>query len=258
VITQLIPTDLAVCSAFGEFAAVYDAYTAHPDYEGWIRGLVRLAERHGAFGPALDLGCGTGSSTAPLLDIGYAVTAVDCVPEMLARARAKTPGAHLELCDVTALPALGRFGLVLCANDVVNYLLTPEDLRAALAGAAANLAPGGVLVFDANTLATFRETFATSHVRTQGELEFTWHGLAPAGFAAGGVARADLAHGALTSVHLQRHHPHEEITAALRDAGLELRAVLGQLADGRREDLVDETRHPKAVYVARRPTTQRG
>jgi hypothetical protein len=137
-------------------------------------------------------------------------------------------------------------------NDVLNYLLDATEVAAALAGAARNLAPGGVLVFDANTLLTFRDTFATTHERPQGDLVFTWTGRGPADVAPGVLARAEIAAAGLDepSVHVQRHHPHEELVAALSAAGLRLAATLGQHADGRREDVVDETRHHKAVYVA--------
>jgi SAM-dependent methyltransferase len=244
-----------VSVAFAGFSGLYDRYTAHPDYHGWICGLVGLARDHGAprTGAALDLGCGTGSSTVPLLDLGYDVTGVDCVPEMLSHARAKTGGrARLLELDLTELARLGAFEVVLCANDVLNYLLTADELAAALAGAARNLAPGGVLVFDTNTLLTFRDTFATAHERPQGDLLFTWTGHGSADLAAGAVAHAEIAAPGLEepSVHVQRHHPHEEVVAALRAAGLHLAATYGQHADGRREDVVDETRHHKAVHVA--------
>ena len=73
-------------------------------------------------------------------------------------------GARAQLLerDITRLGTLGEFDVVLCVNDVVNYVLDRDGVRRVLSGAAANLAPGGALVFDANTLRTFRVTFATS------------------------------------------------------------------------------------------------
>jgi SAM-dependent methyltransferase len=248
--------------AFAAFAQFYDAYTAHPDYAGWVRGLVRLAGAPGR--RALDLGCGTGNSTLPLLELGYSVLGCDASPAMLEPARTKVGGrARFVVQDAAALPRLGEFDLVLCANDVVNYLLTGAEARAMLRGVRANLAPGGVLVFDANTLGTFRTTFATAHEREAGGLSFTWSGLGSPDAAPGATASAEItvARGAVvldTSLHTQRHHPHGELVSALRDAGLELVAVLGQHADGRRDLDVDETRHLKAVYVARRPPTTPG
>jgi SAM-dependent methyltransferase len=247
---------------FAAFAQFYDAYTAHPGYAGWVRGLVRLADAPGR--RALDLGCGTGNSTLPLLDLGYSVLGCDASPGMLELARVKTAGrARFAECDAAALPRLGEFDLVLCANDVVNYLLTGDEVQAMLRGVRANLAPGGVLVFDANTLATFRTTFSTSHERVAGGFSFTWSGLGSPDIAPGGTAVAEIsvARGDTvldTSLHTQRHHPHGELVSALRAAGLELAAVLGQHADGRRDLDVDDSRHLKAVYVARRPSATVG
>lgn len=248
--------------AFAAFAQFYDAYTAHPGYAGWVRGLVRLADAPGR--RALDIGCGTGNSTLPLLELGYSVLGCDASPAMLDLAREKTGGrARFVECDAAALPRLGDFDLVLCANDVVNYLLSAAEIAGLLRGARANLAPGGVVVFDANTLATFRTTFATAHERDARGLSFTWTGLGSPDFAPGDVACAELAvaRGGVpcdTSLHTQRHHPHDELVSALTGAGLELIDVLGQHADGRRDPHVDETRHLKAVYVARRPPATSG
>ena len=256
--------------AFGAFAEFYDAYTAHPDYAGWVEGLVALG-RSAATSAAdrvLDLGCGTGNSALPLLELGCSVTGCDSAPAMLDVARVKT-GRRAELLerDITRLGRVGEFDVVLCVNDVVNYVLERDGVRRTLAGAAANLAPGGALVFDANTLRTFRMTFATSHVRVRRGLMFRWRGRASSAFAAGGVARADIDVGrgigatrrsCATSVHLQRHHPHEELVAAIEAAGMRLAHVYGQHADGSRDPVVDESRHLKAVYVATLAPTARG
>ena len=59
------------------------------------------------------------------------------------------------------LPAIGEFDLVWCLGDALNYLDTQDELAAALAGFRRNLAPGGVVVFDVNTLATFRTLYSS-------------------------------------------------------------------------------------------------
>jgi hypothetical protein len=58
------------------------------------------------------------------------------------------------------------------------------------------------------------------------------------------------------STHLQRHHPEPAIRAALGAAGLECIAVHGQTASAELERGVDETRHTKAIYLARRETDE--
>ena len=95
----------------------------------------------------------------------FEVTGCDQSPAMLEVAAARA-GSRVELrcADLRRLDRLGEFDLITRLDDVANYLTEPGDLTSALRGLARNLRPGGVLVFDANTLATyrsfFRETFA--------------------------------------------------------------------------------------------------
>ena len=62
----------------------------------------------------------------------------------------------LHEADMRALPAFGEFDLVTCLDDALNHLLTRDELLAALQGIRRNLAPGGVAVWDLNTLAAYR------------------------------------------------------------------------------------------------------
>jgi len=253
----------AAAEAYRAFAPYYDAYTEHPLYERWIVGIEALARQHGVPGRRLlDLACGTGKSILPFLERGWAVTGCDVVEEMLAIAGRKCDGrATLVHADVARLPDLGTFDLVTCLNDVANCLLDRASLDGFLAGAAAHLRPGGLLVFDASTLATYRTTFTATEVRERDGALFVWRGLADEDFEAGGVARADvdvfieLEDGTwrrATSSHLQRHHPLADVRRAIADAGFALLAELGQHDDGRRDPAVDEDDHIKALYVARR------
>jgi SAM-dependent methyltransferase len=180
--------------AYDAMAPSYDAFTAHHRYDEWTATLEQLAREAGLRGRRLlDVACGTGKSFLPFLERGYAVTACDLSPRMAAIATAKAAGrAPVSVHDVRSLPRLGEFDLVCCLDDALNYLHEPAELRAALAAIAANLAPGGVLVFDTNTLLTYRTFFATTSV-IQGDGEvLVWDGQTPAGLPAGGLARAIL------------------------------------------------------------------
>jgi SAM-dependent methyltransferase len=221
-----------------------------------------MVSAHGLSGTRLlDVACGTGKSFVPFLDRGYEVTACDISPAMARRAAAKAGArARVETRDMRALPRLGAFDLVCCLDDAVNYVLSAQELEATFAGLARNLAPGGVVVFDANTLAAYRTFFATMTVVADDGRVLVWDGHAPADFVPGGLAQATLE--ALCrrddgtwqrerSSHLQRHHPRETVERALGRAGLKAAAVYGMRLDGSTTDAFDELANSKAVYVAR-------
>jgi SAM-dependent methyltransferase len=179
---------------------------------------------------------------------------------MVTIASAKARGVPLSVQDMRALPTLGSFDLVACIDDGFNYLTDLSDVGAALAGMRRNLAPGGLVLFDLNTLATYRGFFASCAVSSDADCMLVWQGLAPADFAAGDDAAATVTAFTRTdghtwrrseSRHRQRHHPPGLIGEALRRAGLEPVAVYGQGLDGRPAPTLDEARHTKAVFVAR-------
>jgi predicted TPR repeat methyltransferase len=76
-----------------------------------------------------------------------------------ARARAEEQAA-LHVADMRALPRFGKFDLIWAVNDAMNYLMDGAELQATLAGMKRNLAPGGVILFDVNTLAAYRTSSA--------------------------------------------------------------------------------------------------
>ena len=261
--TALLDYGDPALEAYEELAPFYDEFTAGYDYERWLGGLEALALEHGLVGRRLlDVACGTGKSFMPMLERGYEVTACDLSPGMVERARAKAPEAgDVLVADMRDLPVLGEFDLITCLDDSLNYVLAREDAEAALRGMAANLAPGGLLAFDVNTLGTYRRLFGRDSVSESGDRVFCWRGEARPDAAPGErfAAAIDVfshAHNGCwtrsVSRHEQRHHPRSEVEAALALAGLQLVAVRGQAVGARLEDEPDEERHQKLVYLARR------
>jgi SAM-dependent methyltransferase len=249
--------------AYDTLAPFYDRFTDHHDYDLWTAGLLKLAYTHGLSGRrALDAGCGTGKSFLPLLERGFDVTACDQSAAMLDVAATKVGGHRVTLHhrDLRALDPIGEFDLITCLDDVANYLTEPDELTAALAGLAANLRAGGLLLFDANTIATYRGFFRETTVLEEQRLMMVWRGLADEGFGAGGLAHAaldifcDSGHGwsRTTSRHDQRHHPRETVERCIERAGLRCVAVYGQDPAANFDAEVDELRHSKAIYLATR------
>jgi SAM-dependent methyltransferase len=252
----------SAAEAYDALAPFYDELTRAHDYDGWTRHLEETALRFGVSGRTLlDAACGTGKSFMPFLERGYAVTACDISAEMVARAGAKAPGADLFVADVRALERIGSFDLITCLDDSVNYLTDDGDLDAALASLARNLAPDGVLVFDVNTLSTYRTTFARDMALDGPDVFLVWRGRCNGDEEPGCIAELlieafeDTGCGLyerVSSRHFQRHYPRPEVERALTEAGLIAVGVFGQLPDGSLDVVADDHVHHKLVYFAQR------
>jgi SAM-dependent methyltransferase len=260
--TPLAELDQAA-DAYDCLAPYYDEFTDGYAHEQWIAAVEDRAIKLGLRGRrALDIACGTGKSTVPLLARGYSVLSCDISAGMIGEAQRKFPARAdaFLVADMRELPPLGEFDLILCVDDALNYLGSESELEAAFAGVAAVLSPDGVFAFDLNSIATYRSAFTQTMVREGEGLFFTWRGegeepLLPGDTAAATVEifaeRDDGLWERRTSCHFQRHHPPEAVHAALEQAGLECCAVAGQLPGAQLEDEFDEERHIKLVYFAR-------
>ena len=246
--------------AYEAIAPVYDDFTAHHDYELWLGNLLPKVRRHGLSGRRLlDVGCGTGKSFLPMLARGWEVTACDISPSMLALARAKAgDSVQLSVADMRELPVFGEFDLVQALDDAVNYLLSGEELESALSGMRANLAPGGLLMFDVNTLQSFRTFFAEEQRVERGGRRLVWRGQGSPDTPSSSIseARFEIEAGdgteVETHVHHQRHFSEAEVLEGLEAAGLECLDVYGHGYDAVPKQPVEELVHSKMVYIARR------
>ncbi len=257
-------------ATYEPLARFYDLFTRHDDYTRWCALLDDLLHRHGVPGKRLlDVACGTGKSTTAFRDLGYEVSGVDLSAAMIAKARAKEAnrGISFRQGDMRGLPGPGSdHDVVLCMDDAVNNLIDDAELADALAGTARALRPGGLLVFDVNTLRTYRSWYACDEVTQEPDTVFVWQGHCPRDHPAGGLARADLTvfarDGAgplwrrFESPHVQRHHPEPLLRSTLRSAGLDVLAVYGMRpGTAAVDETLDEERHHKAIVIARRPVT---
>lgn len=248
--------------AYEAIAPAYDDFTAHHNYDLWLGALMPKLEKHGIRGKRLlDVACGTGKSFLPMLEQGWEVTACDISPAMVALAREKV-GDRVELfvADMRELPVYGEFDVVFCLDDAVNYLLDSEELEQALDGMRRNLGPGGLLMFDVNTLESYRTFFAEEVVVEQNGKRMIWKGRSSPAAAPGSIAEASFEVEPIDGsggppippeVHRERHFPEAEIRAAMERTGLECLDVYGHHHDAIPKQPLDEIAHAKAVYIAR-------
>jgi SAM-dependent methyltransferase len=250
-----------VAEAYDALADHYDLLTDRYDHERWWRALETLLRGHGWRGRrVLDAACGTGRSLEPLLRRDYEAVGCDVSAGMLSRARARVgPEVALHVADLRSLPDLGRFDLITVLDDAMNYLLDEDDLRAALSSLARLLAPSGLLLFDTNTLATYRGAFSSARVAGDDDTRLCWcgHGISrddDATYAAVTVEAFTRVDGELwrrrPSHHRQRHWSTDALEAALDAAGLELREHVGQRTGAVLGGTPDELTHSKVVHVA--------
>jgi SAM-dependent methyltransferase len=253
--TQAIPA----ATAYDAAAAGYDVLTADYAYEPWIGAIEELALNHGLIGRRmLDVACGTGKSFLPFLARGYDVTACDASVEMARLAREKTAGSvRVEVADIRQLPVYGAFDLVTCLGDVINHLSSADEVRLALTSMRQNLREGGLLVFDVNGLAAYRDVPPV--VQEHGRTLVLWRAEPPHMSEPGGRTQIHMEtftqqeHGSwerATARWPHHHYPRAEIEQLLEDARLDVVAVRGQGTGGVLLSETDEHVLPKLLFVS--------
>lgn len=142
---------------YNEFARFY-ARGDWPRYSAQMARILPIVlERFGLWPrKVLDLACGEGTFAIAMAKRGLQVTGVDLSPEMLsiARERAAKDGLEVKFLqqDMRLLSLRGRFDLVTCWFDSLNYLLRIDDLAQALAGVSRVLDKNSIFIFDVNTI----------------------------------------------------------------------------------------------------------
>lgn len=178
--------------AYTDFAYVYDTFMDETPYEEWCRFLLDMIEKYGISKPersedllqseknlVLDLGCGTGTLTEMLADAGYDMIGVDSSADMLELAMEKRERSGHEILylqqDMRELALYSTIGTVISVCDSLNYLLTEEDLETVFRLVENYLFPGGIFIFDFNTVYKYAEVIGdTTIAENREECSFIW------------------------------------------------------------------------------------
>jgi SAM-dependent methyltransferase len=143
-------------TAFSRIAPHYDALMSDVDYVRWFHYIEKLfAVMKKRPKRVLDLACGTGILSLMFARRGYDVVGLDTSSAMLDVAREKQDGIrNLRFVrdDMTAFSLGEKFDAVVSIFDSLNYLLSDSDIISTFGRVRASLSPGGVFLFDMNTI----------------------------------------------------------------------------------------------------------
>ncbi len=145
-------------AGYNAFALFYDELTSNIDYKKRAVYFDSLVDKFGGKkgGILLDLCCGTGSLSEEFCRLGYDVIATDASMQMLNIALEKKLDSGLSvqyLCqDMRKLDMFGTVDITVCALDSLNHLPRIEDVAAVFEKVHLFCEPGGLFLFDVNTV----------------------------------------------------------------------------------------------------------
>jgi SAM-dependent methyltransferase len=148
-------TDSFARAAYDRIAALYEWDMARNMPFDDVAYYVR--HTRGAAGPVLELGCGTGRVTLPLIAAGLDVVAADVSGGMLAQLSRAASGLASEArrrlrivqMDMRSWPFHARFGAALLPFSTITYAWQEGSCAALLAALRKDLRRGGLLIVDA-------------------------------------------------------------------------------------------------------------
>lgn len=166
--------------AYEDFAEVYDTFMDETPYEEWGSFVADSLKNAGIEdGLVLDLGCGTGTLTELLAKKGYDMIGVDLSDRMLNIAMEKRERSGLDILyllqDMREFELYGTVRAVICLCDSLNYLLEEEELLATFRLVNNYLDPGGLFLFDFNTVYKYETVIGdTTIAENRDDCSFIW------------------------------------------------------------------------------------
>lgn len=163
--------------AYTGFAQVYDTFMDNVPYDEWGEYLVSLLKKYGVEdGLVLDMGCGTGAMTRYLDAHGYDMTGIDVSEEMLTIAKEKSSSDILYLLqDMREFELYGTMRAAVSICDSMNYILEEDDLLQVFSLVNNYLDPGGIFIFDLNTVYKYQEILGEQTIaEDREECSFIW------------------------------------------------------------------------------------
>ncbi len=127
----------------------------------------------------IDLGCGTGTLTNLMYKKGYDMIGIDSSQRMLEIAQSKRDDKGYEILyinqDMRDLDLYSTVGTVYSVCDSINYLLMDEEIERTFKRIAGFLYPGGLFMFDFNTIYKYEQVIGDATIAENREdCAFIW------------------------------------------------------------------------------------
>ncbi|MEE0776480.1 MAG: class I SAM-dependent methyltransferase [Bacillota bacterium] len=212
---------------------IYDMMMMGVDYEGWADYILEVAKAMGASPKtAIDLACGTGSTTIPLAKRGLTMAGLDLSSSMLEIAEEKSKEAGVEITyhcqNMLAMDFSETFEMVVSFQDGINYLTGDEDFEKLTENVSRILKKDGIFLFDINLVDQYSASETTVvdldevymvYENHYDENRRIWH-IKVTGF----LPEGDL-YRKFEETHEEKNHDLKEVEAAFLRHGMELFAV---------------------------------
>lgn len=236
--------------SYQDFAEVYDELMDEVPYEQWCEKIRNCIEAYGISKPernaqdaldsernlVLDLGCGTGTLTELLYDLGYDMIGVDNSESMLRIAMNKKAENGKEILyllqDMRELALYSTVGTVISVCDSINYILEKEELLEVFRLVNNYLFPKGLFLFDFNTVYKYAEIMGdTTIAENREDVSFIWDNYYDPETRQNEydltlfVQQSGDTFTRFQETHIQRGYEPEEMAELLQKAGMELIAM---------------------------------
>lgn len=249
------------------FAEVYDLFMDNVPYDEWAKQADSILEKYNVKKDLVcELGCGTGAMTRRLSKMGYDMIGIDLSVDMLDIARdmeyedadfdmEKGPAILYLNQDMREFELFGTVQAVVSFCDSMNYITTEDDLLHVFRLVNNYLDPGGIFLFDMNTVHKYRDILSNNtFAENRDEGSFIWENEFD--------EESDLNQYDLTlfirdeedediyfkyeEQHVQRAYEIDNVCKLIKEAGMELLEVIDV------DTMKDVTENTERVYFVAR------
>lgn len=236
---------------YEQFALLYDELMNDVPYEKWVEFTKQSLTQAGMkAAKILDVACGTGNVTLPLVKEGYDVVGVDLSEEMLTVAQQKLGEARHMIPfyqqDMRELDVPGEFDCVTIFCDSLNYVLQEEGIQETFRRVYHHLHKDGLFLFDVHSLYKIHHIFQNETYTVNGdEIALIWNCFP--GEESDSVEHdltffvrdeEDDVYHRFDELHMQRAYTVEDVTKWLEESGFTVLRVTG---DFERTEVTEQT-----------------